>query len=63
MKKREIIIYKRKLGFMTPIARYDAKRYELVVSTSGVLTVRKENVRASVLVLKPEEYSKAICEE
>jgi len=58
---KSIKVYKRTIfGAQIKIAEYAAWKYEMVVSTHGVLTIRELGERKSILTLNNDEWSKAV---
>lgn len=60
---KKIVVYKRSLFGFGPLVRiyeYSAIKYEMIISTDGVLTIRKFNDRSSVLALARGEWHRAL---
>lgn len=56
-----IKVYKRTVfGARVKVAEYAAWKYEMVISTNGVLTIREIGERKSVLALNNNEWSRAV---
>lgn len=61
--KSKTVIYKRTLfgfGPLVRIAEFSSVKYELVISTDGVLTMREFNNRSSIFALARGEWHKAV---
>lgn len=54
-----IRVYKRTFGILRLLAEFNPSFYEIIISTGGVLTIRRHGERDSVLALNPEEWSVA----